>query len=223
MREYEEAIKYYEESEGTEKVGYGLKFHQHARFVSAWRLITTFEDPSQPLSLLDFGCGTGDFLKFLVSEKGLSVDDYVGVDIFEDYISEARRREEEKIFAGAESAEFRVGDMSVLDDGSEFDWGVAIGSLEAQWTGERSEDRKIFEENVEELIKRTKQGGIITITNTYIEERNEEDFLVDPSHFFRFLRKRVGRVVLDDSFSPYCSTFAFYHGKDMTRRHWESE
>lgn len=67
-------------------LGYGSPRSQEVRFEQFIRGLDLHD-----ASVLDVGCGFGDFFQFLLT-KGVSLDKYVGVDILDEFIQESKKR-----------------------------------------------------------------------------------------------------------------------------------
>jgi SAM-dependent methyltransferase len=73
-------------------------------------------------TVLDVGCGFGDFYGFLTRDKGLRLKKYVGLDLTQDFIGEAVHR-----YATAPQASFAKVDFLSWSGDEEFDVAVASG------------------------------------------------------------------------------------------------
>ena len=96
--------------------GWGRKDKQE-NFELLMKIFTFTNTPISGSTLLDVGCGTGDFVQFLSDKK---VKEYVGVDIFEQAIEKAKDKFPEYTFTH--------GDFLKLDF-KKFDFVVCSGAL----------------------------------------------------------------------------------------------
>lgn len=85
------------------------------------RLIEKYVQPKKDALILDIGCGTGAILDFLPKEIN-----YVGIDISEQYIKQAKRRYCDR---QARFTQIRVGETNLDKKAGEFDVVIANGVL----------------------------------------------------------------------------------------------
>lgn len=108
-------------------------------------------------SLFDIGCGTGTVIEWL--PEGVK---YVGFDVSEQYVNEAR----EKYGDRAEFVHAAVGDMPEVEEGT-FDWVLALGVLHHL---DDSEAEQLFEIGHRALKP---SGRLLTLDGVYDDSQSK--------------------------------------------------
>lgn len=145
-------------------------------------------------SLVDVGCGTGDFLLYLNEQADLPAS-YIGIDVVPKFIHEARER-------GLEG-EFRVADASnPTAKMPKADWVVANGIF-----GHRQKDDQTWWERYMNISSRmwahSRIGIAITFVSVQSPRRNPEAHYSDPEKIAADANKRFCRTpVCDHSYLP---------------------
>lgn len=151
--------------------------------------------PHDALSVLEVGCGRGGFAVRLAEGRG-----YVGVE--PDWVSAdvARVRLQQHGMGG----EVRVGDVSVVDPGEEFDLVCAFEVIE------HVEDDAAF---VRDCARHVRSHGTLLLTTPAGESRfGIADEMV--GHYRRYERERLERLIVDAGLQPvliehYGAPFAY--------------
>ena len=100
VREYY-ASNFLEYGYSSKSLGW-LKDKQNIRFAE----LTRFMDLSESFSILDIGCGFGDFVKYLNAKKDISDYSYHGIDLMDEMIEIAKKE-----FKNNDKISFEVGDF----------------------------------------------------------------------------------------------------------------
>lgn len=136
-------------------------------------------------SVLDLGCGFGDFVLYC-RNKGLEID-YTGIDINPVLIAEARKR-----FPGVK---FEVIDLQ-KDKPGMFDWVISTSSFNLSLEGE--DNYKFVEDVLRKSYSSARKGVAIDFITDYVEFRgNDKDvFYYSPEKVFSIAKKISKRVCL---------------------------
>lgn len=67
---------------------WGSEDSQKLRF----QILSSINDSMNDKTILDVGCGFGDYYEYLTSERGMHLKKYIGIDITDTFINEARKR-----------------------------------------------------------------------------------------------------------------------------------
>lgn len=132
--------------------------------------------------ILDFGCGKGDFYRFLV-ERGIHVK-YTGFDINEKLISLAKKK-----YPGIDFRVFDI-DNDILDEDFDFIFLCGVFNLKV--------------EGIDETIKKTLAGLFqhcrtalaFNALSSYEPEKDFELHYISPEEIFAYAMKNLSRNVL---------------------------
>ncbi len=132
-------------------------------------------------TLLDFGCGKGDFYGF-IKEKDISVN-YCGIDINENLLSLAKSKYPE--------AEFLSLDMEEYTFEREFDITIVCGVFNLRVAGIQESMYNVLKK----LFKLCREALYINVLTYYIANRNVELFYVKPEEILLFTLTELSRSV----------------------------
>lgn len=131
--------------------------------------------------VLDFGCGKGDLLQFLM-ERGIETD-YTGVDINENLISLARRK-----FPGAD---FRVLDLDRTELNEEFDYILLCGVFNLRVQGIEEQIKR----TLERLFRLCRMGLGLNALSDHSPRKDFELHYTNPGDLFRFAVQNLSPYV----------------------------
>lgn len=146
-------------------------------------------------TVLDVGCGFGDFCGFFEKKK-LNVK-YYGVDINQDFINIAKNR--------YPNGNFELRDIEKNPFKKKFDWvfGAGIFTLASL---------KNVEPIIKEQFRICKKGIAIDFLGTYVTYKDSFLFYTPPEKMFKFAKTLTNRVTLRHDYKPY--EFCMYLYKD---------
>lgn len=148
-------------------------------------------------SVLDIGCGLGDFYAWL-AERRPDVD-YSGIDITPTMIEAARQR-----FPGIN---FDLADVYVQPDTTRsFDYVVASGIFAKRPTG----GQVYLETAVARMFSLCRKGAAFNSLASWTEDKEEGEFYADPIETLQFCRTLTPRVVLRTDYHPRDFTIYLY-------------
>jgi len=169
---YNNYIKY---KDRAQKVAWEQEDSQIINFELASEFINTGD------SVLDYGCGIGDFLKYL-KDNEIEISRYMGVDINPEYIKDAN-----KSYPKVPNVNFKlITDPTQI--GGNWDITVAIGVFTWFIT------RESFKETILHLLKITNKRVILTLLND-VEDDCED---CDGTGYYDCYDCEDGMVYIDD-------------------------
>lgn len=175
-----------EHSSGPEALNWGSRFSQELRF----RILAEI-GIAKGASILDVGCGLGDFHAWQ-KKVGLELN-YHGVDITPAMIEAANKR--------FSDAKFEIVNLSENDQRT-YDYVVASGIFYL-----RQINPQIYlEETIENLFSKCIKGFAFNSLSTWSPKKDPGEFYADPIRTLEFCRK----------LSPYVSLRHDYHPGDFT-------
>jgi len=147
-------------------------------------------------SILDIGCGFGDYYKFLV-EKDIKVSKYIGYDINEDLISEAKN-------SSSSLASFDVVDILNNNLTNIADIGVMLGLLNFNLKDSEKnlEYSKIFIEKAFAMVNDLLIVDFLSTNLTSDYEKEDFVFYHNPAEMLEFAFSLSSNVVLKHNYLP---------------------
>jgi SAM-dependent methyltransferase len=140
-------------------------------------------------SILDVGCGFGDFLKYL-KRKDIPVK-YTGIDLNPELIAIANKHHPEAIF--------HVMDFEDAIFDQKFDWIVSSGIFNY-----KLEDNYQFITNVlKKMSELCLKGFAVDFLNSYVDFREPNLFYTEPEIVFKICKKLSRRVLLRADYMPF--------------------
>jgi SAM-dependent methyltransferase len=152
-------------------------------------------------SILDLGCGFGDFYDFL--NKNYNNFHYTGLDINPALISIARDRHPE--------ISFEIKD--ILNDplDQSYDYVVASGIFNFKIYNHMAYVKKMLDRMMEIADK----GIAIDFLSAYVDYQNEDAYHFDPIQVFKFCRTLSRRITLRYDYMPFEFAMYIYKNDDV--------
>lgn len=138
-------------------------------------------------SILDVGCGFGDYLNFLQKKK-LKIN-YFGIDINPTFINLAKQK--------FPNGTFKTLDLQKTKIKKHFDWSFAIGITN------KCGSYKYIEEILNEMFKISKKGIAMDFLSSYVDYKGKGDFHSSPEKIFKIAKKLSKRVIIRHDYLPY--------------------
>lgn len=195
LTEMGEDIGYIEHS--PEIVGYSTREQQFA----AYRLIANVIELGS--SILDVGCGRGDFKVFYAQEKQLEYDkiDYAGIDINSILINAGKN-----IYPEIELYET---DWMNIPDNLKKDWVININSLNLRYDSEMTDNWDYFTKTITSMYNQANRGVAVMLASD-ISEFNEGLVSRSPGEVLNWCQKTFGVVAVDHTYSGDMFTLIIY-------------
>ena len=202
--EKEATIKRYEErlhvsGVSAQTMGWRDKEQQYMRFV----ILAAIGDLNNR-SVLDVGCGFGDFYDFLKG-KGINMR-YNGYDISAKLIEIARQKHPE----GA----FEVKDILEEEDHEKFDYVVSSGILNARLSDNEGFVRRMLKR----CFERCHTGVAVNMMSNYVDYKQEDLYYYSPEEIFVFCKTLTKRVTLRHDYMPFEFTVYLYKDDNIDGR-----
>jgi len=154
-------------------------------------------------SILDVGCGFGDFCGFLKYKKIRTK--YHGVDINRNFIHIARAR--------YPNGTFEVRDIEEKPFSKKFDWVIGIGIT----TLSNSNHIKGL---MKEMFRMCTEGVAIDFLSNYVDYKEKELFYMSPEEMFRSAKTLTRRVVLRHDYKPYEFCLYMYKNDKKNKKNY---
>lgn len=175
-------------------LGWGSLEDQHYRFKQILNLL-----PKNLESLIDIGCGFGDFYEF-VSKSKSKINKYIGWDINEDFIKYAKKK-----YKSEKNAKFYTKD--ILDIKSQkpvAKHAILIGTLNFNWKSsyDNLELNKSFIKKAFSIIDESLIVDFLSIYRFKRYPAEDGVFYNDPSRILKFCLSITNNVQLIHDYDP---------------------
>lgn len=150
--------------------------------------------PSEFSSLLDVGCGFGDFNRFMIAKRPHQNFSYTGYDINENFVKTAPALHNGKI----ELRDF----ISTPPAENSFDVVVSIGAFNVTV----EDNLKLIQSAISLMHQSAKNMALISAQSLYADDHvkhNPDMFFYDPAELFRFAKNLTRNVDLIHSYMPH--------------------
>ena len=180
-----------------EIVGYDSRERQW----SSYRIIAnSIEDGA---SILDFGCGRGDFKVFYAQESQQPMEsiDYVGIDSNKVLVDAGN-----EIYKGID---VREADWFALPKDLKKDWVINVNSLNLRYDGSTITDWEYFTKTMTAMYEHAERGVIVMLASDILKI---EDGLINwsPGDVLNWCQSTFGVVALDHTYSDEMFTLIIY-------------
>jgi len=147
---------------------------------------------SSTSSILDFGCGRGDYFGWHEARYGKGKLNYIGVDANKVLIDAGKGLYDDIMLLNE--------DWTQLADNIKCDWCININSNNLRYDMTSKSDSEYLFETIEKMYKHTKFGIILTLTSSI--DDSESGFIKhNPGNILNWAQTKFGSVALDHSSS----------------------
>ena len=167
---------------GVQSVDWKSRAAQYNRF----RELLKVADFSAPFSIIDYGCGDGELVRFL---QTVNADfQYFGFDVSPQMVETARRE-----FAASKNCLF----STRLEDFPAADYIVASGVFNLKFDASDEDWKEYIEATIAEMKALSYKGFAFNALTAYsdVELRRADLFYADPLYWFDFCKRNVSRFV----------------------------
>ena len=136
-------------------------------------------------TILDVGCGFGDYVKYSFLNL------YLGIDIVPEFIEIAMSK--------YESSFIRFKESTIFDINEEFDWVISAGAF-----GYKDVTDDYIKKTLKKAFTLCKKGIAFNFTSTYVNYRDTLNHYVDPLELFDWARKNLSKyIVIRHDYLPH--------------------
>lgn len=195
-REKEETIRRYRER--FKKYGISPKslgWKDRKSQVLRFRILSEIANLDKK-SILDVGCGFGEFYEFLI-KKGYKVK-FTGIDIVPEFLEIARKKYPE--------CEFLIKDILQEKFERKFDYVFSSGIFNAKI----SDNYYFLEKMVEKMWSLAKKGISFNMMSDYVDYFDKTLFYYSPEKIFSFCRNLTRKIVIRHDYPLYEFTVYLY-------------
>jgi hypothetical protein len=150
-------------------------------------------------SILEVGCGLGDFYKYLRRQKRDCA--YHGYDIVPEYIAECRR---EFLLA-----KFEV--RNIFVDGIDGNYDTVVMSQVLNNRYQKSDNMQVMQRALELAFQHTRISVSVDMLSTYVDFRNPDLFYYSPEDIFRIAKAIAPRVLIRHDYRAFEFSVQLFH------------
>lgn len=181
---------YSPKSLGWDKGKQFLRFHQ---LTSDWEM--------QGTSILDVGCGFGDFNDYL-HLLNVNLYNYVGIDLVEDFVREGKQRH------STSNVNFVLNDFLEYDFGRKFDYTIASGTFNSKIDGVDGYD--LIYKSMQRMYSLSEIAFSIDFISDKVDYCHEHNFNSSPEKILSFAYEFSRNVVLKNTYFPFEFSITIY-------------
>lgn len=177
------------------KFGYStesLGWHKGNQFLRFYQLTNHWELENS--SILDVGCGFGDFNKYLELNK-ITKYNYVGIDLLNDFITEANKR------YSNENINFILGNFMKTKINTNIDYSIASGTF--NYKIKEVDCYNYVYDNMKKMFDISNKAIAIDFLSSRVDYFHEHNFNYCPSKILEMAYGLSRRVILNNSFLPF--------------------
>lgn len=150
-------------------------------------------------SILEIGCGLGDFYKYLLAQN--QDCSYHGYDIVPEYISECQR-----VYP---QAKFEV--RNIFVDGIDGMYDTVAMSQVLNNRYEKSDNMRVMQRALEVAFEHTRISVSVDMLSTYVDFRNPDLFYYSPEEIFRVAKSIAPRVLMRHDYRAFEFCVQLFH------------
>jgi len=182
----------------------GMDWKNEETQLLRFEIISRYIDFSSNPSILDVGCGNGEYYNYCASRKLMM--NYKGIDVVPEMVALANQRFHKSIA--------QVSNLTELEAEEMFDYVIASGTFNTRLTSDESEYEKYFYENVESMFRHAKRAIIFNCMTSHVHYLDDRLYYADNATLTDFAVKNLSRhFIVDHSYPLYELTMAIFRTK----------
>jgi cyclopropane fatty-acyl-phospholipid synthase-like methyltransferase len=182
----------------------GMDWKNEETQLLRFEVISRYIDFSSNPSVLDVGCGNGEFYNYCAARK-LNIN-YKGIDVVPEMVKLANERFKKNIA--------QVSGLTDLSASEQFDYVIASGTFNTKLTSDEAEYEKYFYENIDCMYKHAKRAAIFNCMTSHVDYRYDRLYYADIAALGEYAVKNLSRhFIIDHSYPLYEMTMAIFRIK----------
>jgi len=153
-------------------------------------------------TVLDVGCGFGDFYEFL-RDKKINCK-YHGVDINNQFIEIAKKRNPK--------GKFELRDIQKNKFTEKFDWVIATGITN------HATNYRHLKNILQEMFRICKKGVVMDFISNYVDYKDKDIFYTSPEKMFQTAKELTRRVTIRHDYMPFEFCLYLYKNDKKTTK-----
>jgi cyclopropane fatty-acyl-phospholipid synthase-like methyltransferase len=169
-----------------------------------FQVISRYIDFSSNPSVLDVGCGNGEFYNYCKSHK-LNLK-YTGIDVVPEMVELTNERFRDKVA--------QVKKLTEMNADEQFDYVIASGTFNTKLTADEKEYEKYFFENIDSMYSHSRRAAIFNCMTSHVDYRYDRLYYADVATLSAYAVKNLSRhFIIDHSYPLYELTMAIFRTK----------
>ncbi len=203
----EKTVQYYREKLAAHGPGaQGMDWKDQETQYLRFEVINRYIDFSKNPTVLDVGCGSGEFLTYCQNHK-LSLR-YQGIDVCPDMVAACRSRH------GTASAREKTVD-DLINQEEKFDYVIASGTFNAKMEIEEEQWREYFHNSMKIMFRLSRIAAVVNMMACYVEYRYDRLYYASPNEIAEFAVENLSRnFIIDHSYPLYEMTAVFLRSQE---------
>jgi len=182
----------------------GMDWKNEETQLLRFAIISRYIDFSSNPSILDVGCGNGEYYNYCASRK-LNIN-YKGIDVVPEMVTIANQRFHKSIA--------QVSNLTGLPDEEQFDYVIASGTFNTKLTSDEQQYEKYFYENIDCMFRHAKRAIIFNCMTSHVDYRYDRLYYADIEALSGYAVKNLSRhFIVDHSYPLYELTMAIFRTK----------
>lgn len=169
------------------------KESQYIRMQAYDSLFCNDKNNKKPITILDYGCGKGDYFEYL--QKRIKHFHYIGVDISKEMITFAKKK-----FQKEKNCQF-FQTIEIIN--IPIDYSIANGTFTVCLKHKKKEWFEYIYEQIDKLYAISSKGVGFNLMTSYVDFRVPHLFYYSPSKMFNLMKKKYGHVDVIHSYPLY--------------------
>ena len=179
----------------SEIVGYSNREHQWNTYRTAFAYMAEGD------SVLDYGCGRGDFKAVYESEKGIELD-YIGLELNQAMIDAAAELYPD--YQIQKTDWFKIPSLLSAD------WCVNIHSLNLRYDADLTKNDTEYKlATIKHMYEHANKGVIVMLASDIVQ-KDDGLLATNPGEMLNYMQKEFGNVALDHTFSDELFALIIY-------------
>ena len=146
-------------------------------------------------SILDVGCGFGDFVTYLKSKYEWASIDYLGIDLIDDFVQVAKKTHHQNNFR------FISGEFIETDLIGKFDYVISSGIFNLK--NDNGNNHNLLEQFISKMLSHCNKSVSIDFLSDKVEFKHSHNFHWDPSRLLSMAYKFSKNVSLSNDYFPF--------------------
>ena len=192
------------------KFGYSpesLGWHKGNQFLRFYQLTNHWELDNS--SILDVGCGFGDFNKYLEINK-ITKYNYLGIDLLNDFITEANKQ------YSNENINFIKGNFIKTNIDTNIDYSIASGTF--NYKIKEIDCYDYVYDNMKKMFEISNKAIAIDFLSSRVDYFHKHNFNYSPSKILEMAYDLSRRVILNNSFLPFEFAIVIFKDDEFDRK-----
>lgn len=184
----------------------GMDWKDRASQYLRFEVIARYIDFTRHPSVLDVGCGSGEFFQFCI-DRGKDID-YQGMDVCPEMVDACRQR-----FGSHIAVEGQALDLRSMP--KTYDYVIASGTFNAKLETSEDDWRVYFHDSLRSMYDRCRVALIVNMMTCFVDYRYDRLYYARPDEVAHLAVSQMSRdFVLDHSYPLFEMTLAVFGKKE---------